>query len=498
MINSACALNLHRVLSGFCISIFFIHAALAQNIEWSNPQKVRSRNLYVQVLGENASGIYLIRSRDHDFTKDLVIEKYKSNLALELSIPLPINVNGTVERVLLYENFIYVFMSARNSTSGNIELLAQKLDENLKPAGTLISLLSINVERFIDRRNFHIKATGDKGKTGVMYLTYNNDKKATVMNLLCFNDGLAQIYGKQFNLNYEESDIFITSYELSNNGDGFVLLDYPRDEKHKKDNDPRSFYLYGYYQAGDKMLEYDLGQNEFFIEEIGMCMNNFKHCIGISGFYSEASGKAVDGYFYVNIDLNSGTIVNKYFGAVDRSMFTRMLNSRVQSNSDLSDFYIRKIVPRSDGGLILFAEKYYQTRQTYTYYVNNFPQTSTRIIYNFDDVAIMSINPDGKLQFSELVKKNQSSMSDGGYLSSVVLVPTTDYVYVLYNSDVSSDADVMLSYINYEGKIENKIMIKNVNFNAAIIPGESRQITGSSAIICALRDKRFALMRVSF
>jgi hypothetical protein len=183
----------------------------------------------------------------------------------------------------------------------------------------------------------------------------------------------------------------------------------------------------------------------------------------------------------------------------DEFFLNKLSSAKIEKfNPDLNDFYIRKIVPRSDGGLIVLAEKFFQTRQTYTYYVNNFPQTSTRIVYNFDETAIYSINPDGKIQFNEVIKKHQSSVGDGGYFSSIISIPTLDYIQVLYNNEGNEQTDITLYSMNYEGISQNKIVVKSSNTNAAIIPTEYKQISANSGIICAIRDKRFTLMRITF
>ena len=83
-------------------SILFVLCSFhmnAQQIEWGNPQKLKQKNLYNQIIGESGGNIFLLRGKDQDFRTDLIIEKYKNTLALDVSIPLPLTVNGSVERV---------------------------------------------------------------------------------------------------------------------------------------------------------------------------------------------------------------------------------------------------------------------------------------------------------------------------------------------------------------------------------------------------------------
>jgi hypothetical protein len=75
---------------------------------------------------------------------------------------------------------------------------------------------------------------------------------------------------------------------------------------------------------------------------------------------------------------------------------------------------------------------------------------------------MMSFNADGSLQFNNTISKSQSSISDGGYYSSIVPIITAENLYVVYNNDVSTEGDMMLSYANNKGLIENKILVTGI------------------------------------
>ena len=478
--------------------IFCLHFSInfAQSVEWSNPQKIKSKTGYSQIVGESASGIYLLRCKDNSFSRDVIIEKYKSNLAQELSIPMPININGILERVLLFDNTIYVFVSAKNNVSNKIDLLLQKLDENLKPIGNAQVLISMNSEEIDNKTHFYIKHSSEKKFIGVMFLSNRKEKNSSNLNLFCFDGNMQQQYGKQYDLPYSIDDIFITSYDMGNEGECYLLIDYPKSGVKKKGSDSRSFFLYSYSLGMDKMLEYEVGQSDVFIEEIGMCLNNYSNKISVAGFYSKDNSKKVAGYFYYVLDLASNELITKRFETFPLDFISKRYNTK--GTDDLSDLYIRKMVARSDGGCLLLAEKYYLSRQTYTYYVNGFPQTNSRTVYNYDDVQMMSFNADGSLQFNNTISKSQSSISDGGYYSSIVPIITAENLYVVYNNDVSTEGDMMLSYVNNKGLIENKILVKAINTSALIIPSETKQVSSNSVLACSLRDKRFTLMRITF
>jgi hypothetical protein len=244
------------------------------------------------------------------------------------------------------------------------------------------------------------------------------------------------------------------------------------------------------------MLEYDIAQPNITIDDIGFVVNNIKKQINIVGFYAEDEQKDNKGYFYQTIDLTNTTIKMNRLDSVSLNVLKDRIS--FSKTMDLNDLYIRKIIPRSDGGLFLIAEKYFLTRQSYTYYVNGFPQTNTRTVYNYNDVMLLSITADGLLENGDVVNKEQQSISDGGYYSSISSFINNDAIYTIYNADVSQEGDVLMNKFDVKGKSENKILVKAINASLLIIPTDCKQISANSLLACTIRDKRFTLMRITF
>lgn len=468
----------------------------AQQIDMGNPQKIKSKTYYSQVIGEQGGNVFLLRCKNQLFNSDLTIEKYKSNLALEFSVPLPLPVNGLVERVLLFDEQLLVFIAAKNESTQAIDLLVQRLDFNFKTIQTPRILCSIPESKFLPKRTIQIKPNANKSLFTVMLMSLGQSEQA-VLHFYQYDVQLNQKFGKQFLLSDSEPNVFISAFDVSNNGETFALVDYPDAQKTAKE---RKYFLYGYFPASDKILEFSIqGKDSFVIEDLGICLNNFKQTIAVTGLCAPSFNAGVTGYFFRSYALSNGQLLQSYSAQFEDKFLKQVAATRIERlNADLNDFYIRKVLPRSDGGCILLTEKYYQTRQNYTYYVNNYPQTSSRIIYNFDEIGIINIQADGSLQFAELIKKHQSASTDAGYLLSFLPIVTPDQIYLLLNDEGADKTELTLHSISYEGRFDQHILLKNSNSNCSIIPSEYKQIASNTAIICAIRDKRFTLMRITF
>jgi len=476
--------------------LLFPYTQWAQQIDMGNPQKIKNKTYYSQVIGEQNGNVFLLRCKNQLFNSELTIEKYKSNLALEFSIPLPLPVNGLVERVLLFEDKLLVFVSAKNESTQTIDVLVQAIDFNFKPLQNTKIICSIPASKFLPKRTIQIKPNANKSLFGVMLLSLGQSEEA-VLHFYQYDIALNQKFGKQFMLSDAEPNVFISAFDLSNNGETFALVDYP--EKQNAAN-TRKYFMYGYFPSTDKVLEFNiLGKDSFVLEDLGFCLNNFNQSIAVSGLCTSSGNSSIPSYFFRSYALKSGQLLQSNFAPLEEQFLRQLANAGInRMNTDLNDFYIRKILPRSDGGCILLTEKFYQTRQNYTYYVNNYPQTSSRIIYNFDEIGVINIQANGGLQFSELIKKHQSAASDGGYLLSFLPIVTNDQIYLLLNDEGTDKTELNLQSISYDGKFDKHILLKNASSSCAIIPSEYKQISSNSAIICAIRDKRFTLMRITF
>ncbi|MCG9880013.1 MAG: hypothetical protein MH472_05390 [Bacteroidia bacterium] len=470
----------------------------AQVVEWGNPQKIKQKNIYSQIVGEASHGIYVLRCKSQDFSRDVLLEKYKLNLNLEASVPAPISINGNIERALLINNDLYFFISAKNTVTGNIDILAQKIDPSLKPAGLPNVIASFPASQFIEKRKFQIKTSADKKRVLIMFLSKGDQSGESRLNLFAYDESVQQTFGKQFLLNEKPDDIFLTNFEIDNKGNAFVLIDFPAKNPNAQ-TDNRDFFLYSYYPQDDKMLAYQLANEKVFVEELAMVVNNFNQTVTVTGLYSGENGNMVNGYFLERFSISKKSTEEKFAATLDASMLTHITGGKIEKrNPDLKNYFIRKLIARSDGGVIVVAEKYTRTEQRYSYYMNNMPQEGVRISYNYDDVAILSINKDGSIQFGDLIRKRQSSVGDGGYISGIACLPTQDFIYVLYNSELDKDGNIMSHFVNYMGKSDEKIAVKSSSFSVSLIPSDLKQTGANTFLGSTIRDKQYTLIRLTF
>jgi hypothetical protein len=489
-----------RILLALFLWIAFSPAD-AQIVEWSNQQKLRTKTNYTRIIGEAGGGLYLVRARNSDFNRDVIIEKYKGNLALEKSEEFDQPSGSYIEKFLLQDDGIAVIMSKKNDSLPKIDVVCQRVNSALQANPAQQKLLArIDAGVFKNNTTIYMQPAVNRSNYAMMYFTAGTEKNTSVLHLLGFDQAMNATFNKSFNIQFPADDVVISGFECDNEGNAYLLIDYPAaGERSRKDKGKRDFFLYSYYKSMDKTLEYKIDQDSVFINDIALAVNNHNKTICIAGLYSTENNNKVTGSFVYSIDATSTLLKLKQFEDLNKNFTNKIITTMLNETGNmLSDIYIRRLIPRSDGGCTIIAEKHYESRQTYTYYANGFPQTASRITYNYDEIIVISKNGEGKTQFQDFIKKNQSSMNDGGYYSSFVLLNTNDKLSFVYNSDVNAEGDVMVSSINPLGNIDTKILVKAMSYYVLLMPAEARQISQNSTLVGTLKDRRFTLMKLTY
>ncbi|MFN7313719.1 MAG: hypothetical protein ACK5UI_09585 [Bacteroidota bacterium] len=466
----------------------------AQTVEWGNQQKFRSKTNYSQVLGENSSGLFVARSKFNDFRYDILVEKYKSNLALETTKEL-FQPNGSkLERLIVTESGLNEFVSQKNATTGKYDLVITLIDNALNH-GTPTVLLSYDPAALGAEEKILIRPSSDKKVYAVTYVTQGAEKGKSILHLYTFDASFKPMYNRRFGLPSGFNEVVLINAEVDNKGNAFILLDQPKPNTKKE---VRKVLLYGYYQQTDQMLEYEISNDSLFVNEAALVVNNLNKKVNVAGFYSDKNDDRCLGSLFYKIDIESTQVDTFTVDVFDIGFISKSTNTITSGQPVLSDLYIRKLLPNNEGGVTIIAEKYYETKQTYTYNLNGFPQTGYRSVFHYDEIILVTKNGNGTTRNKQAIKKSQTSMSDGGYYSSFVIATANDKIALVYNEDVTDEGDVIMATYSNKGGLESKVLIKAMSYYVSIMPFESKQVNASSIIIPTLKDKRFCLMRLTF
>ncbi|MFA7379501.1 MAG: hypothetical protein WC150_03520 [Bacteroidia bacterium] len=474
-----------------------LHAA-SQTIEWSSPQKQRGRTNYTRILGANSTGYYVLRCRNKDFSKDVFLERYKGSLTIDFSRELLIGNKSRFENIVLYEGGLLLLKSMENQQTNKIELLSTKVDENGIAGTTWVKIDETPKKSGNDIGDFTVVPSTNKSLLVASHTEYGSNNQS-VLVITVFNPQQQQVLTRKFDLEYNYENLRYKELQIDDYGNVYFSTSFTNTTKKKNTPERKEHSMYAYFKDADKLTKYKLNEGNYYVNDFSFGINYIKKCLTICGYYSSTNEDYVGGTFLYNISIDSGTVFFHKFQELDKGVVSKMVGEReATKRPELSNIQMSKLILRSDGGMVMVGENVYTTQQTYTYYVNGVPQYSYRSVYNYDDIMVISLDPDGKSEWFEVIRKKQSSMNDEGYFSSFSMIAVKDKMHFLYNDNSRGNADVVDVTINNLGQREKNTLLNSKNTYALIVPSEGKLVSYNTLLLSANKDKQFSLLKISF
>ncbi len=434
---------------------FFLSQSTAQNdksaeITWGKELREPSGTFLSKILPEGTATFYGLRRKAEtglDGKKvKIYIERYneKMNLVKSKEVVLKYKKkNLDYEDFLMLGGELYLLTSFNNQAKKKNYLFAQQVSKKtLTPSDKMIKIGEIDTKNIQKEGYFDHHISRDSSKI-------------LIYNALPYQKGLPErfalyVYDNQFNelwtkdiiLPYNDKYFSVEEYQVDNNGNVYILgLNY----------NPNYFYtILAYTKEGTDFQEYPIKSQEKLITDLTFLVDDDGNLV-CSGFYSDYNVDRIRGTYFFRLDTKTKTISNKNLKEFNIGFLTENLSARQVEKAKrsknsrqkigLNSFSLDKLVLRSDGGALLIAEQYFveeYERPDYTSYNPYYPNTYsnryvTEYYYNYNDIIVVNIQPDGEIEWTARIPKKQISRNDGGYYSSYSVSIVRDKIYFIYN-----------------------------------------------------------------
>ncbi|MBL0017835.1 MAG: hypothetical protein IPP17_15735 [Bacteroidetes bacterium] len=243
-----------------------------------------------------------------------------------------------------------------------------------------------------------------------------------------------------------------------------------------------------------KEVTIDLG--ELYLTDLTMKIDREEN-IFLAGFFSHQSTDEIIGtcFFRINSQLEEEVRSSQRFS--DEFLVNFLRDKQIERGRELQNFYLDNIILRSDGGVLLIAEKFYTT---FNSYVDVYGYWVDQKIYHYDEVIVNSVSANGDLEWSAVVPKRQQS-ERRDQLSYIDVVSGTN-VYLIYGYQPRKEPRTLyVNSVDFDGKVaEREALISKTTFDDSFFPRYSEQISNTEALIVyeQERDKIFSIVKVAF
>lgn len=430
------------VLFSFCFVPLLIQAQM--EVTWGVPQKQQRKTSMSDILGEDGTYVYTLRSEYSLFgSNDPIVERYRmSDMGLDYSKPVIAKTTDgksmNVDYIYFINGNLVVFASQYDRDRDVNTLYAEILDDHAVQTKSWTKLASISATKRNNPGSFYTGLSQDSTHILLVvnppYDKYADEK----YTLQLIDKDLGTTWKKEIAPPYKDEFFALDNFVVSRNGDVYMLATISKDKSVMTRQERRTLPTYYhtvlmYDPVQENLREYKIDISPKFISDVKFTVNA-KGDIICCGFYSNKASNAVIGSFYLKIDKETQSITSQGSKDFPRDFLTQFMSEKKASKGkELYDYDLKHLVLRDDGGAVLVAEQFYEvlvqsydpTTKTYTY----------TYYYYYNDIIVVSINPDGNIAWAKKIPKYQVSRNDGGYYSSFAFAVSGDKMYFMFNDN---------------------------------------------------------------
>lgn len=315
----------------------------------------------------------------------------------------------------------------------------------------------------------------------------DNRREAEELLYFLFDDAGELVQNGELDFRYPDNQFTVTNLRVSNEGNIYVLGKFVRSGV-ALDSDDFQYIVYRYDRINREGFEIPINLGDRFITDLAFRLDRDEN-IYVAGFYSNRSTEEIAGTVLQQISPR-GEVLMQTSQAFSEGFLTNFLSQgQINRGRELRNFFLDPedgIVLRSDGGVLLIAEKFYVTYESYR---DMYGAWIDRSFYHYEDVIFTSISADGRIEWHAIVDKNQVSESPQNLSFFSAIGPTGSYMFYEYKPR-RLPINVYYNTVGITGEVsERRPLLPDYDFGDAFFPRESVQINSEEALMVYLRNR---------
>jgi hypothetical protein len=403
--------------------VFFSLNLLAQNkidkINLTYGEEITDdKGKIIKIIGEANNKIYtlVLKGKSDYFLKIFDSKAMKQIANNPILLPEIKEKEVEFEEVVLLNDKLYFIGSVYYRKEKKFTLVGIPVTEKGDLSEHFITLFESEVANKSDRGGFYFKTSPDNQMLLIMHTSLFEKEETMKYEIKLFDQMLIPTFSTEDKISYDDSkkdyQFTISDFDVNYKDDVFLVVNEGyRDKKNKEKIEKFEIHIYKQQNNYNKeVVKIDLKDKEIINCKM---LATSKNTLKLTGFYSSVreNGKAnkeLKGVYNATINLATNAVDNLKFNEFDYETKVKLLGERrAKKGKDVKPLYnIHTIIEKNDGGLIVISE--YQT-----IYVGQKqgigPFGFQPITYTMNEMIVTSMKPDGALEWSNVVAKEQSA-----------------------------------------------------------------------------------------
>lgn len=535
-------------------------------VQWSKEYEEPSNSTIQKIIATEAGGFYALRIRQGGVlgtgSLKAVVEYYDNTMKLLRQKELDLDYKGKdrfLKDVVMLQGKLWLLTYFYNEKHEKTYLFAQRINNQTLTLDKTMVKVSEQDETNRERADvFSYGISRDSSKI-VVFTRQSSEKREQEFALTVYDSDFNEVWSKDAKLPYNRKSFNIDEFQVDKNGNVFlmgVIYTEGSNRLEKKGKPTYQYNLLAYMRDSTlDIQEYKIELKDKFITELTFRVADDGDLV-FSGFYSEKGATSMKGTCFFKINPKTKDMTSVSTREFEFDFLTENLSNRnvekakaaVRSNDktkepELNSYALDKLILRSDGGAILIAEQYYvdERRQNNNYYGSPYayggyydpfyspfysPYSSyydpygrygrnnrSDYYFNYNDIIVVNIRPDGEIAWTARIPKHQMSKNDGGLYSSYAMSIVADKLYFAYNEDsrnldpnrkktYTEEPDkysvVVLAEVNRQGEVKRSPLFQNKEEGIVTRPKICRQIGRRDLAIYGERGRGYRFGLLSF
>jgi hypothetical protein len=486
------------------IVAFLLSACMAtygQHITYSEPDREDARVLNFEVIGRMNGKILVYKNyRDLHF-----MAVYDNDMKLVDRVKLDfLNTRILNTEFIQYaEHFFMIYQYQRRNV---MYCMAVKLGSDGKKMAEPVQLDSTEINYASNNKIYSIINSDDKQKVMVFKINSRNDK-THVLTTNLFDKDLVLLKKSRLNIPMPQRNDFLSEFTLDNEGDLVCV----RASGTSSNDNINKVSIVTKTAMSDNFTISDLKVTGIFLDDIRIKADNINKHYVITSFQSKQRRGNIEGLYYSLWDkINNKEIMNAT--TVFSDEFREDAKTDGSPKTAFNDYFLKNIVLRRDGGFIIVAESAYTSTRGNTlnrwdylygspywapvdYYTWNSPSgyypwwrsgsfnSATSLTRYFaDNVAVISFEPSGKMEWSNVIRKSQYDDNTDNFIGYGVLNMGSQ-LHFIFNIQEKRAMILSDQSIAPNGQIDRNPTFKNLDKGYDFMPRHAKQIGSRVAIV---------------
>ncbi len=236
-----------------------------------------------------------------------------------------------------------------------------------------------------------------------------------------------------------------------------------------------------------------LDMQEKLTHQAKFVCDNTNKCLTGVGLYADQNPAYAKGCFYTRLipDVSTPEI---HFNAFDPT-FAASIATKKNIEKGITDLIISQVMLRRDGGVILLLEQHREVTSTVS--GSRFDAHTLHLDYYYDNVAAMSIHPNGASHFQSAMFKKQYSYDDDGFYSSFFLQRTPSQARLIFNDEIRSETTVSEYILDGEGETKRRTLFSTEQYDVFLSFRNALQTSATEIIVPSIYRSRLRLVKIS-